>query len=86
MRLATHLAINLLSYSRPIQTLSILYPAAIAEIELKQTHTANFYTINNSSGKKIDLSFYNTVSFTLKKEGLPGEYIHFGKENRSHPC
>jgi hypothetical protein len=76
---------NEVSYSLGHNLLSIapysntLYPLPSSNSKIdKQTHTANFYTHNNSSGK-IDLSFYNTVSFTLKKEGLPGEYNTFWK-------
>ena len=76
---------NEVSYSLGHNLLSIapysntLYPLPSSNSKIdKQTHTANLYTHNNSSGR-IDLSFYNSVSFTFKKEGLPGEYNTFWK-------
>ena len=78
---------NEISYSLGHNILSIapysntLYPLPSSNSKIdKLTHTANLYTHNNSSGK-IDLNFYNNVSFTLQKEGLPGEYKTFWKRD-----
>jgi len=78
---------NEISYSLGHDLLSIapysntLYPLPSSNSKIdKHTHTASLYTHQNSAGK-IDLNFYNNLSFTLNKDGLPGEYKTFWKRD-----
>ena len=68
---------NSLSIS-PYSNTLISLPSSKSKIE-KQTQQANLYTYGNSSGK-IDLNFYNTVRFSLPKDGFPGTYKTFWKK------
>lgn len=76
---------NEVSYSLGGGTLSIApysntlipLPSSDSKID-SQTHKAKLYTYGNNSGK-IDLNFYNNLSFSLQKNGLPGEYKTFWK-------
>ena len=76
---------NEVSYSLGGGTLSIApysntlipLPSSDSNID-SQTHKAKLYTYGNNSGK-IDLNFYNNLSFTFQKNGLPGEYKTFWK-------
>lgn len=68
---------NSLSIS-PYSNTLISLPSSKSKIE-KQTQQANLYTYGNSSGK-IDLNFYNTVRFSLPKDGFPGAYKTFWKK------
>lgn len=61
----------------PYSNALIPLPSSTIKVE-KQTHTAQLYTHENSSGK-IELSFYNNIRFTFQKDGLPGEYRTFQK-------
>lgn len=76
---------NEVSYSLGGSTLSIepysitLIPLPSSESQIdSRTHKAKLYTYGNHSGK-IDLNFYNNLSFSLQKNGLPGEYKTFWK-------
>lgn len=68
---------NSLSIS-PYSNTLISLPSSKSKID-KQTQQANLYTYGNSSGK-IDLNFYNTVRFSLPKDGFPGVYKTFWKK------
>ena len=76
---------NEVSYSLGGGTLSIApysntlipLPSSASKID-NHIHKANLYTYGNSSGK-VDLNFYNNLSFSLQKNGLPGEYKTFWK-------
>ncbi|WP_421850985.1 hypothetical protein [Marinomonas sp.] len=76
---------NEVSYSLGGGTLSIApysntlipLPSSASQID-SQTHKASLYTYGNNTGK-IDLDFYNNLSFSLQKNGLPGEYKTFWK-------
>lgn len=70
-----HHLIAIAPYSNTLYAL----PSNHSKID-KQTHTANVYTHQNSSGR-TDLVFNNKVTFTLKKDGLPGQYRTFWKRN-----
>ncbi|MGJ8646487.1 MAG: hypothetical protein ACSHXJ_06295 [Marinomonas colpomeniae] len=52
-------------------------PSSRSSIDSK-IQAGSLYTHNNSSGK-IDVTFYNTLGFTLEQDGLPGEYKTFWK-------
>lgn len=61
----------------PYSNALIPLPSSTSKVE-KQTHTAQLYTHENSSGK-MELSFHNNIRFTFPKDGLPGEYRIFQK-------
>jgi hypothetical protein len=46
-----------------------------------QTHVANLYTHNNSTGT-LNLSFNNHINFSFEKDGLPGQYKIFWKKDK----
>ncbi|PYF84238.1 MULTISPECIES: hypothetical protein [Marinomonas] len=68
---------NALSIS-PYSNTLIPLPSSNSEID-KQVQQASLYTYGNSSGK-IDLTFNNTVHFSLPKDGFPGVYKTFWKK------
>ncbi|RBP84130.1 hypothetical protein DFP80_10433 [Marinomonas rhizomae] len=61
----------------PYSNTLIPLPSSKSTID-KQTQKAKLYTYGSNSGK-ISLNFYNNVSFSLRKNGLPGEYKTFWK-------
>jgi hypothetical protein len=67
--------LSIAPYSNTLYSL----PSSRTVIDSK-VQAGSLYTHNNSSGK-IDVTFYNTLGFTLPQDGLPGEYKTFWKRD-----
>lgn len=67
--------LSIAPYSNTLYSL----PSSSISID-SQIQAGSLYTHNNSTGK-IDVTFYNTLGFTLEQDGLPGEYKTFWKRD-----
>ena len=61
----------------PYSNTLIPLPSSNTKID-SSSNKASLHTYNNNAGK-TDLNFYNDLSFSLPKNGLPGEYKTFWK-------
>lgn len=61
----------------PYSNTLIPLPSSESKID-NQAHKAKLYTYGGNTGK-VELNFYNNLSFSIPKNGLPGEYKTFWK-------